>query len=55
MADLNTRISDFIWANLYEKHVKGKNDSFWQSLRDTGTELWLDTGDIEEAEANWSA
>lgn len=55
MADLNTRISDFLWANLSEKHVNGKKDPFWQSLRDTGTELWLDTGDIEEAEANWSA
>jgi transaldolase len=55
MADLNTRISDFLWANLNEKHVNGKKDPFWQSLRNTGTELWLDTGDIEEAEANWSA
>jgi transaldolase len=55
MADLNTRISDFVWANLNEKHVNGKKDPFWESLRDTGTELWLDTGDIEEAEVNWSA
>lgn len=54
MADLNTRISDFVWANLNEKHVTGKRDLFWESLRDAGTELWLDTGDIEEAEANWS-
>ncbi len=55
MADLNTRISDFVWANLNEKHINGKKDPFWESLRDTGTELWLDTGDIEEAEANWSS
>jgi transaldolase len=55
MADLNTRISDFVWANLNEKHINGKRDPFWESLRDTGTELWLDTGDIEEAEANWTA
>ncbi len=55
MADLNTRISDFVWANLKEKHVNGKTDPFWESLRETGTELWLDTGDMEEAEANWSA
>lgn len=54
MADLNTRISDFLWKNLSEKHSNGKADPFWQALRDTGTELWLDTGDIEEAEANWS-
>jgi len=55
MADINTRISDFIWKNLNEKHVTGKKDPFWESLAATGTELWLDTGDMEEAEANWSA
>jgi transaldolase len=55
MADLNTRISDFVWKNLNEKHVTGKRDPFWESLRESGTELWLDTGDMDEAEANWSA
>jgi transaldolase len=54
MADLNTRISDFVWKNLNEKHVIGKKDPFWESLRNAGTELWLDTGDMEEAEANWT-
>src|SRR5665648_1241156 len=54
MADLNTRISDFVWKNLSEKRFTGKKDPFWESLRNTGTELWLDTGDIEEAEAIWS-
>lgn len=54
MADINTRISDFIWANLNEKHSNGKKDPFWQALKDTGTDLWLDTGDIDEAEANWT-
>ncbi len=55
MADLSTRISDFVWKNLNEKHVTGKKDPFWEALRNTGTELWLDTGDMEEAESNWSA
>lgn len=55
MADLNTRISDFVWKNLNEKHVIGKKDPFWESLRNAGTELWLDTGDMEEAEANWTS
>jgi transaldolase len=55
MADLSTRISDFVWKNLNEKHVSGKSDPFWESLVKTGTELWLDTGDVEEAEANWSS
>jgi transaldolase len=55
MADLNTRISDFVWKNLGEKHINGKRDSFWENLRKTGTELWLDTGDMDEAEANWTS
>lgn len=55
MADLNTRISDFVWKNLNEKHVVAQKDPFWESLRNAGTELWLDTGDMEEAEAIWSA
>ena len=55
MADLNTRVSDFLWKNLSEKHINGKKDPFWESLLRTGTELWLDTGDMEEAEANWSS
>jgi transaldolase len=55
MADLNTRISDFLWRDLNDKHIVAKPDKFWQSLRKTGTEIWLDTGDMEEAEANWTA
>lgn len=55
MADINTRISDYVWKNLSEKHVTGKKDPFWESLMKAGTELWLDTGDMDEAEANWSA
>ncbi len=55
MADLDTRISDYVWKDLLEKHVNGKTDPFWDALRGTGTELWLDTGDMNEAEANWSS
>jgi len=55
MADINKKISDFVWKNLDEKHVTGVKDKFWEALLDTGTELWLDTGDMDEAEANWTA
>jgi transaldolase len=55
MADINTRISDFVWKNLNEKRIVKKENPFWESLRNAGTELWLDTGDMDEAEANWSA
>jgi len=55
MADINTRISDFIWKNLNEKHVTVRKDPFWESLTKTGTEIWLDTGDIAEAEKIWTS
>ena len=55
MADLTSKISDFVWKNVNEKQVHEVKDPFWKSLRSTGTALWLDTGDMDEAEANWSA
>jgi transaldolase len=55
MADLNTRISDFVWKDIHEKQVNGKHDPFWEALKETGTELWLDTGDMVEAESNWTS
>jgi len=55
MADLNTRISDFLWKNLNDRRITAEPDVFWASLRDTGTEIWLDTGDMDEAVANWTA
>ncbi|HSO76993.1 MAG TPA: transaldolase family protein, partial [Bacteroidales bacterium] len=41
--------------DISETPLAGKPDIFWQALRGTGTELWLDTGDMTEAEANWTA
>ncbi len=29
-------------------------DPFWQALRDVGTELWLDTGDVDAATELWT-
>jgi len=55
MADITSKIREFVLKNLDEKPFGGFKDPFWQSLRHTGTELWLDTGDMEEAEANWTA
>jgi len=51
----NEKLADFIKSGIDEKPVTAKYDPFWQSLRSTGTELWLDTGDMAEAEANWTA
>jgi len=55
MADITSKIREFVLKNLDEKPFGGIKDPFWQSLRNTGTELWLDTGDMDEAEANWTA
>lgn len=52
---LKEKISTFITEGLNETPVEAKVDPFWQALRRTGTELWLDTGDLEEAERNWTA
>ncbi|MFA5554624.1 MAG: transaldolase family protein [Phycisphaerae bacterium] len=32
-----------------------RKDPLWQKLLDVGTELWLDTGNIEEAQQHWTA
>ena len=51
----NERLSRFIKSGIKDTPVTVRHDPFWQSLRATGTELWLDTGDMIEAEANWCA
>ena len=48
-------IRDFVLKGVSEEKLHAKADPFWQGLKNTGTELWLDTGDMEEAEKNWSA
>ncbi|MCY1722378.1 transaldolase [Prolixibacteraceae bacterium Z1-6] len=52
---LKEKIKLFVLAGINEEKVVGEPDPFWQGLKNTGTELWLDTGDMEEAEKNWSA
>jgi transaldolase len=55
MTKHDNKIIDFLQKDLNEKPVTGRKDLFWESLRNAGTELWLDTGDMDEALANWSA
>jgi transaldolase len=50
----NEKLTAFISSGIDDKPVTPRHDPFWQSLRSTGTELWLDTGDMDEAEANWT-
>jgi len=51
----NEKIKEFVLAGAAESKVTGKSDEFWQSLRSTGTELWLDTGDMDDAMAHWTS
>ncbi len=55
MTTYNNKIRQFIIDSVNETRVIGKPNPFWTSLKNTGTELWLDTGDIQEAELNWSS
>ncbi len=52
---LKEKIKVFIAEGVEEQRVEAQPDPFWQGLRKAGTELWLDTGDMEEAEINWTA
>jgi transaldolase len=50
----NEKIKKFIIEGVDENPVAARSDSFWQKLKNVGTELWLDTGDMEEAEKIWT-
>ncbi|MFP4066966.1 MAG: transaldolase family protein [Spirochaetaceae bacterium] len=56
-AKTNDLIRELIGKDIERRKpsVTGSRDEFWQHLRDTGTELWLDTGDIEAASEIWTA
>lgn len=49
-ASLQKRIKEHIMADAGEPRFKTHNDPFWSKLIACGTTLWLDTGDMEEAE-----
>ena len=55
--DITSRIKNFILEieDFKEEPIETVSDPFWQSLRNTGTELWLDTGDIDEASKSWTS
>jgi len=50
------RIKDFIHKgiDIHRQEIQYASDPFWQNLRNCGTELWLDTGDMEEAAKIWT-
>ncbi len=52
---LAEKIKSYITSNLDEKHFESKQDPFWEKLKSSGTTLWLDTGDMLEAEEVWTS
>lgn len=51
---LQKRIKDYILEDVNDEKFVTPADPFWARLRSTGTTLWLDTGDMEEAEQVWT-
>jgi transaldolase len=55
MSTLPDYIQEIIFKNIdLNRHHEFPSDLFWGNLKNTGTELWLDTGDIGEAEKIWT-
>lgn len=48
-------IKEFIIRGVEKEKVNQNYDPTWKQLSDTGSELWLDTGDFEVAERIWSS
>jgi transaldolase len=58
--ELGQSVSDLVHDFVLEKSAQEEKvlsfseDSFWKGLRGVGTELWLDTGDIDAASKIWT-
>jgi transaldolase len=59
MMNLDTRVQEFVRKEFDHKFgkpaVTAKDDPEWRKVRDAGTRLWLDTGDIDEAAKLWNS
>ena len=61
MSEINETISRQIASivtediDLEQRKVIPEPSEFWKKLKNCGTEIWLDTGDIEEASAIWTS
>ncbi|HEX9792633.1 MAG TPA: transaldolase family protein [Planctomycetota bacterium] len=50
-----SELAKVIREDLVEETLEGSPNPVWKRLRELGTDLWLDTGDMDQAAANWSA
>lgn len=53
---IEEKIEEFVLEgiDISAPDVTPPSDPFWKALRETGTELWLDTGDIDAAAELWT-
>ncbi|HTP59978.1 MAG TPA: hypothetical protein VMM82_13735, partial [Spirochaetia bacterium] len=57
---LDQSVADLVHGFVLEKSAHEapphsfSEDSFWKGLRGMGTELWLDTGDMDAASGIWT-
>ena len=47
-------LTDLIKENTDERTIEAPQDEFWAGLKSTGTEVWLDTGDIDAIHGLWT-
>ena len=53
-SSIHEDIKSYILKSVNEEKIKPAGDSFWKNLNNTGTEIWLDTGDMESASGLWT-
>lgn len=49
-----TELARVILEGIDETPLKGETNPLWQQVSATGTDLWLDTGDMDQAAALWN-
>jgi transaldolase len=52
---LADKIRKYVSSDLNESKFQSQPDPFWNKLKSTGTTLWLDTGDMDEADEVWTS
>lgn len=59
MMNLESRVQEFVREGFQHRFGKPavavKDDPEWRKVRDAGTRLWLDTGDMDEAGKLWNS
>ena len=50
----SSQLNALILEGLCETPLSGSENPLWQQVTATGTELWLDTGDMDQAAALWN-